>query len=214
MAALADSCPGPWRPADGDASMVLLRRLQDGDETALSALIERYRERLLRVVRIRLGPPGRGLRRVLESSDILQETWKAALAGVGDLRVEGDADLLNWLARIATNEIRDQLDRMHTQRRSIEREVSLEDTSAEQQADPSPMPDARAERAELAEVLDAGLAELPEHYREVVLLRDYCGADWPTIAAKLGRESVHATQQLHQRAWIRLRRVVGPRLRN
>lgn len=212
MTSLEDSCPGRLQPLDVAQSVDLLARAQAGDSAALGQLVERYQERLLRIVRIRLGPRGRGLRRFLESTDVAQETWKAALKGFGGLRLEGEGDLSRWLGRIATNEIRDLLDHVQAQRRARERERPL-DPSAPDPADPVAGPGTQAERAELSEMLDEVIAELPDDYRDVVLLRDYCGADWESVAERVGRSSVHAAQQLHQRAWIKVRRKIGPRLR-
>jgi RNA polymerase sigma-70 factor (ECF subfamily) len=188
-------------------------RARAGDRAAQGELVLRYQERLLRIVRVRLGPGGAGLRRYLESADVVQDTWKAALGGIQDLRVEGDAQILGWLARIATNQVRDRLDHARAARRALDREQALGEATAGEPADSAHGPRSEAEHAELAEILDASLAELPEDYREAILLRDYCGADWESIAERLERGSVHAAQQLHQRAWIKLRRQAGPRLR-
>ena len=212
MGSLEESCPGPLDAPQSGLALELLARAQAGNAEALDELIRRYHERLLRIVRIRLGPTGTGLRRFLESADIAQETWKAALGALDDLRVRGEPDLLAWLARIATNEVRDQLDRVRAQRRSLEREQPLPSEAGGEPIDPHTDPGARAARGELAEILDQAIAELPEHYREVILLRDYCGSDWETIAPRVGSPSVHAAQQLHQRAWIRVRRLAAPRL--
>jgi hypothetical protein len=46
----------------------------------------------------------------------------------------------------------------------------------------------------------------------VVLLRDYHGAEWTEVARSLATPSVHAAQQLHQRAWIKVRALAAPRL--
>jgi len=212
MGSLEESCPGPLAVVDGERSLDLLARAQAGDAEALDRLIRRYQARLLRIVRIRLGPAGSGLRRFLESADIAQETWQAALGALADLRVTGEADLLAWLARIATNEVRDQLDRVRAQRRSLEHEQPLPSSAGADPVDPRSDPGARAARGEMAGILDDAIAELPEDYREVIVLRDYCGADWGSIAERIGRPTVHAAQQLHQRAWIRVRRLAAPRL--
>ena len=212
MKALEESCPGPWPAQDGERPADLLARAQAGDAAALNDFVLRYHERLTRVVRIRLGPRGAGLRRFLESTDVVQETWKAALNGIGDLRIQGDAQVLSWLARIATNEIHDLVDRVQAERRSLEREQPLAEASVGHPADSEAGPVTRAALSEASEILDRTLAELSLDYREVILLRDYCGDDWESIAARLGRGSVHAAQQLHQRAWIKVRRLAGPRL--
>jgi RNA polymerase sigma-70 factor (ECF subfamily) len=212
MTALEESCPGPLPDPAASRSLELLARAQGGDAKALNELVSGLQERLLRIVRIRLGPAGSGLRRYLESGDIAQETWRAACGALGDLRVSGGSDLLHWLARIATNQIRDQLDRVNAQRRARDRERGLAESSNAEPPDPRSGPASVAARNEVAEVLDAAIAELPEEYREVILLRDYCAADWDSIAPRVGRDSVHAAQQLHQRAWMKVRRIAGPRL--
>ena len=63
----------------------------------------------------------------------------------------------------------------------------------------------------MRELLDEEVSRLPDEQRRVVLLRDYCGEDWDRIAVELDREN-GATRQLHQRAWIRLRQALRPRL--
>jgi RNA polymerase sigma-70 factor (ECF subfamily) len=196
--------------------MALLARARAGDGGALGELLARYQEPLLRIVRIRLGS---GMRMWLESGDIVQETYQALLRDVGRLELAHGDDLVQWLARVATNRIRDQHDRMRAQKRDPEREHALEDDAVSHAApaaslaatDTAP-PDA-AMRREVREILDAAIAGLSEEYREAILLRDFCGASWEHVARELGRESVHAAQQLHQRAWIKVRRLAEPRLR-
>jgi RNA polymerase sigma-70 factor, ECF subfamily len=207
---LEESCPGPPRREDLGLSRALLSRARDGDGDALNELFTRYYDRLRRIVRIRLGPEAR---RMVDSGDIVQETFHAALAGLVDLRITDDGELLRWFARVAENRIRDEVDRQRAAKRSVDRERALDAaTERSSLADGATTPPDGAYRAEVREVLDAALAGLSEEYREAILLRDFCGAEWATIAAKLGRESVHAAQQLHQRAWIKLRRAAQDRL--
>lgn len=207
---LEESCPGALPATDLGLSRALLARAQDGDTHALNELFARYYERLRRIVRIRLGQEAR---RLVDSGDIVQETFHAALAGLVDLRVSDDGELLRWFARVAENRIRDEIDRQRAQKRAAEREKALEvATEKSGLADGVTEPPDAAYKREVREVLDLAIAGLPEEYREAVLLRDFCGADWEHIARRLGRESVHAAQQLHQRAWIKLRRAASERL--
>ena len=69
-------------------------------------------------------------------------------------------------------------------------------------------------RKELEALFDAAVNELPDDQREVVIQRDYCGLEWDEVAANVGRDNAHAARQLHQRAWISLRRTLGPKLRS
>lgn len=207
---LEESCPGPTPREDLGLSRALLARAQAGDPAALNELVARHYDRLRRIVRIRLGPEAR---RMVDSGDIVQETFQAALTGLVDLAVSDDGELLRWFARVAENRIRDEIDRQRAAKRAAERERPIDAASTRSTlADDATTPPDGAYRTEVREVLDAAIAELSEEYREAVVLRDFCGADWETIAKKLGRESVHAAQQLHQRAWIKLRRAASERL--
>ena len=58
----------------------------------------------------------------------------------------------------------------------------------------------RVQRRELEATLDECLAELPDHFREVILLRSYAGMDWAEIAMELGKPTKQAAEQLFQRA--------------
>ncbi len=207
---LSESCPGALAAPQLGVSRALLARAQVGDPAALNELFDRYYERLRRIVRIRLGAQSR---RMIDSGDIVQEAFQAALSGLLDLRVSEDGELLRWFARVAENRIRDEVDRQRAAKRSVEREKPLEvATERSALAEPNTSPPDAAWRSEVREVLDDAIGGLSDEYREAVLLRDFCGADWETIAARLGRESVHAAQQLHQRAWIKIRRVAEPKL--
>lgn len=199
-------------PTADALSLVLLSRAQAGDEAALQQLLERYQERVLRIVRIQLA--GSPLRRLHDSMDLVQSTFLAALPKIRELRPSSAASLLRWLATIATNELRDTYARETAGKRDLRRAAPLEATSGLRDAAPAPSTDApgrAAEEAELRERLDAEVAELPPDQRRVVLLRDYFGESWEQIARELQREQ-GAARQLHQRAWIQLRRRLRPLL--
>jgi len=167
-------------------SLALLARAQTGDRGALEDLVSRYQERLRRIVRIQLGS---SLRRQYDSMDIVQSTFAAALPKIGDLHPRSAAGLLAWLALIATNQIRDAHDHVRAGKRDIAREDHAEDAQA---------------------ATSAG-GTRPGDEASLAVLRDYCGEDWDRIAIELDRDK-GATRQLHQRAWIRLRRALRPRL--
>lgn len=213
---LLSSCPGLRSAAELENSVSLLARARAGDRAALGDLVSRHQEQLLRIVRIRLGT---GMRRWVESGDIVQETYQALVREIGRLELEHGEDLVQWLAHVATNRIRDQHDRARAQKRDGERERALEDDAASQTspafelAAEDTAPPERAMRREVREILDGAIAELSAEYREAILLRDFCGASWEHVARELGRDSVHAAQQLHQRAWIKVRKAAEPQLR-
>lgn len=199
---------------DERRSLELLADAQGGDRSALQELLSRYQERLLRIVRIQLG--GASLRRECDSMDIVQSTFKAALPKIGELRPSSAASLLRWLALIATNQIRDAYDRRHALKREAARVEPLDTGSSrvderQLRAPSVASPERAAMLEEIRELLDANVASLPDDQRRVVVLRDYCGESWERISAELEREN-GAARQLHQRAWIHLRRALRPAL--
>lgn len=219
-------------PPDFNESMSLVRRFQDGDDAALNQLLERYQERLQRIVRIRLGSR---LRAHIESMDIVQEASMVAMRKLGDFQLRDNASILRWLSQIVLNQIRDVHQYFDAERRDVGRVVSLEPTQgaaedtrpALQLAGDDPLPEELAWRSELREILDDSMTKLTDEYREMVLRRDYYGEDWATIAHELGYvarqgesasskerldRAIHAAQEFHRRAWIKLRQIVRPRL--
>lgn len=212
--ALSRSLSGEDLPDPG-RSLDLLAQAQRGDREALEELVTRYQDRIRRIVRIQLGSSD--LRRDYDSMDIVQSTFKAALPKIGDLRPRTAAGLLQWLSLIATNQIRDAYAGQHAAKRDIGRRVPLEgdaassDSAAPQVSDSGTAPDQRALLNEIRELLDEEVARLPEDQRRVVVLHDYCGEDWGRIAEELDREN-GAARQLHQRAWITLRRALRPKI--
>lgn len=197
-------------------SMYLVGRAQAGDREALDHLLERYQDRLRRIVRVRLGPR---LSAHVEIMDIVQETCAVAARRIEHLELHSPASILHWLSRIAENQIRDAHDYHFAQKRDRRRDQRI-DAQRDDESTASPpalqgsttMPDERAWKNELREILDEALSTMPEDQREVILERDYCGADWEHVARQLERPNVHAVQELHRRAWIRLRRLVKPKL--
>src|SRR5262245_29002800 len=92
---------------DLDLTLQLVRRVQSGDRAALQPLFERYYDRVRRIARVRLGA---GLRQRMDSGDIVQETFIAALSGFDRFELRDEASLLQWLAVLLENRIRDAAD--------------------------------------------------------------------------------------------------------
>ena len=208
LARSLDGLPDPRHSLD------LLAQAQDGDRQALEDLLRRYQDRIRRIVRIQLGSSP--LRRDHDSMDIVQSTFRAALPKIGDLTPRSAASLLQWLALIATNQVRDAYAAQRALKRDIGREVGFDPTQsvdgvAAQLSAPDASPEHRALLNEMRELLDDEVARLPEDQRRVVLLRDYCGEGWDRIAIELERGN-GAARELHQRAWIKLRQALRPKL--
>lgn len=202
---------------DVTESMRLLDLVQQGDEAALNDLLRRYEDRLKRIVRIRLSAK---LRRCVETVDIVQETFQSAIKHIGDLEMRSTASIMQWLSRIAENQMHDVHRRFYGQKRDRTREVRLAD-GGRLADDSSPgfvaatnevTPDEQVATDEIRKIVDDAVAELPDDYREVIMLRTYYGGSWEFVAQQIGRPNADAARQLHRRARIRLSRIMQGRL--
>lgn len=193
-------------------SLELVRSAKNGDLRALDELFARYYERIRKVVRARLGVK---LRELVDSGDILQETFAAALQAFDRFEPRDEASLVHWLSKIAEHAIQDAAAYWRRQKRNAARRVPLEVVSGESDRLPAggagPLTQLAA-REELS-LAERCLGELPDPYREVIVLRKIVGADWAFIAKELGRPSPDAARMLYGTALARLDRAMRRRVR-
>lgn len=192
-------------PADPvTRSVELLRRARAGERSALNRLFERYYGRLRRIVRVRLGP---ALRRQVDSAEILQETFAAAVKDLERFEIREEASLIHWLGRIAHHRI---LEAARRAERGVGRERLHDPPETDRPGrrdavpDTSPTPSEAAAHREEAARLERCLDGLPEAERELILLRDYAGASWQLVAEATGRPSADAARMAHSRAMAAL----------
>jgi RNA polymerase sigma-70 factor (subfamily 1) len=201
---------GGAQPLDGGAlsrSIELVGLIQQGDREALDELLERYKPRLRRIIRVKMGSR---LQRYLDEDDILQEVFLIAMRKGQDFELRSHAGILQWLARIAQNEISSKVEFYKAQKRDQGREVPIRADSGTGHGvlvpGPQATPSQEALRAEFEELVDSYVEELePSDYREVVLRRDYYQEEWEGIRAAMGRPTIEAIQELYRRAHKRLR---------
>ena len=198
-------------------SLDLVRSAQKGDSGALNLLFERYYERVRRVVRMRLG---RKLRQEMDSGDILQETFLAAAKAFDNYEVREEAALINWLAKLAENQIiraadyhgaqkRNQDRRMHLQ--SLSGSGNMSETQSFQLPGNAPKPIDDVAGSEEEALLEQCVAELSEEYKELIILREYAGASWDEIARETGRPSPDAARMMHGKAMLELSKLLKER---
>ncbi len=197
------------RPTDLTLTLDLLRRAQGGEKLALERLLERYYERVRRIVRLRLGS---ALRRRLDSGDILQDTFLAAVRNFARFEVRDEASFINWLSVLAENQIRDAADHHGAQKRDVGRQVPLEFTDKSGAIGIDPVasglaPPGLASKAEEIARIEDAIDKLPPELRELIILRDYAGASWETIAEQTGRPSPDAARMMHAKAMVLLTRL-------
>jgi RNA polymerase sigma-70 factor (ECF subfamily) len=158
----------------------LLVRLEDGDKGALSELFVRHRERLRRMIRLRLD---RRLQGRVDSSDVLQDAYLEIARRAGEYLAEPTLPPFLWL-RFLTSQTLQALHRHHlkVQMRDAGQEVSLR-RRATPQANSACLaeillgrltsPTRAARRAEMQRKLQEILNDMEPIDREVLALRHF-----------------------------------------
>jgi RNA polymerase sigma-70 factor (ECF subfamily) len=183
-----------------------LDALRRGEPWALDELARRYRDGLLLLARMQLGPR---LQSRLDASDVVQLALLEAVRALPCFRGDSEAELAAWLRAVLAGVLAHEV-RRHagTQARDAGREVALGSGLAglvpADQTSPSQGADRREQEGRLAEAL----ARLPEDYRAVIELRNLQGLSHEEVAARLGR-GVGAVRMLWVRALARLREELG-----
>ena len=134
-----------------------------GDHAAFERLMRRHNRRLYRLARA-------ALRDRTEAEDALQDAYVCAYRSIGQFR--GEASLSTWLSRLVLNECFGRL-RRSARRQNVMTIVSpnapIECTYMA--ANESETPDTELARAQMRDLLERKLDELPENFRTVFVLR-------------------------------------------
>lgn len=179
----------------------LLARARRGEPLALDRLLDRYRSRIRSLVRKKLGD---GLRKNVESSDIVQSVCLEAVKGIAEADLTSEEGLLAWLARLADNTIKDKNRYFKAQKRRVEAQPDDgEFLGLSQVPGAGPTPSRDLGRVERMEFLMQALKRLPEDYRRVILLVRFEKKSHEEAARIMGR-SERATRMLLARARVRL----------
>lgn len=197
------------RPLDTEQ---LLERAGRGDPAARQELLIGHRDRLRRMVALRLD---RRLASRVDPSDIVQESLAEAHQQLSDYLVRRPLPFYAWLRQFAWERVAKQYERhVRAQRRSVTREEAppLPDESVAQLAHrliaSATSPSRRLLREELRDRVRTALACLKPHDREVLVLRYLEGLSNSETAAVLGiGESTVGMR--HLRALERLRVLLG-----
>ena len=186
----------------------LLRRARAGDTQALGDLLALYRDYLKLLAKLQID---RRLRRKLDASDVVQDALLLAHRYFERFRGTSENELVAWLRQILATSMAVIVRHYYgtKQRRvHLEQELrhDLDDASRALNARlvPSTPSDAAAQREE-GVLLANALARLPNHYREVLVLRHLEGLSMSDVAQRMGR-SIDSVKKVWSRGLIRLRR--------
>lgn len=159
---------------------------------AVDALFDRHRARLLAMVQTRMDSQ---LRRRVDPSDVIQEAWITASAGLADYVRDRPIRFYPWLRAIAIERLID-LHRKHvvargqSVRREVEGGLSVSKSGwrslAVSVADSNLEPDRRVSLRERAAQLENAIEQLPVNDREIIVLRHIEGLSVAETADVLG----------------------------
>ncbi len=181
----------------------------------LNRLLDGHRERLLRMVQMRLHPQ---VRQRVDASDVIQDAYLEIAQRVEDYVKNPQMPFFLWVRRIAGDRLlkahRFHLDaKQRDVRRQAAPERRMPDVSTialvDQLAGGSTSPSVGAARAELRERIAVMLDELSDIDREVLCMRHFEELSNEEVAQELGLTK-HAASKRYVRALQRLRDLVGP----
>ena len=184
----------------------LVARLRVGDDASYEQLVRTYGGRMLAVAR-------RLVRNEEDARDCVQEAFLQAFRNIE--KFEQRASLGSWLHRIVVNAAL-----MKLRARARRPEESIEDLLPQFDADGQrTAPEAELavslellERREVREAVRRSIDQLPDGYRNVLLIRDIEGYDTEETAALLGLTPGAVKTRLH-RARTALKSLLAPVIR-
>ncbi len=191
----------------------LLEEAKGGCQVALGKLAELCRPYLLLIANEDLNPLLRGK---LDASDVVQEALIAAHRDIAQFRGQKEVDFLAWVRGILINDLLEAR-RKHcgTAKRNVGREIPLDGDSVRGQPSIEVVGEAVSPRSEViakeeAEALAWAMNQMPEHYREVIRLRNWEELSFEDVGTRIGR-GAEATRKLWSRAILHLQKTLERR---
>ncbi|HEY6565797.1 MAG TPA: sigma-70 family RNA polymerase sigma factor [Pirellulaceae bacterium] len=195
----------------GDVSRFgqLLNAARQGDAAAQGTLMHECRDYLLLIANQDLDQE---LQAKLGASDFVQQTMLAAHEHFPQFRGGSWEELKGWLRQILRNDLNRARRRFLTaERRSAQREHRLNDSQLVQPQlstdGNTPSTDAVLREESLA--LKNALAQLPDHYRQVIQMRDWENLSFAEIGRRMSLTD-EAARKVWRRAIVKLESALRP----
>ena len=154
-----------WKESSPDEDIRLAIRCQQGDPSAFEELVRKYRQPVINLVYHYIGQKE-------DIEDIAQKIFIKIFFSLA--KFDTKRPFFPWLYRIAVNQCYDELRHIRRRKTYTFSELNLEDYSSIEKlidkAEASKHSD--EERSELQSLLEKILDQLPDHQREVIVLRD------------------------------------------
>jgi RNA polymerase sigma-70 factor (ECF subfamily) len=191
-----------------DKTRELVAMAKDGNESAISQLWTVYGARVHWIMRLRMG---KELRSKLESTDLAQDALLSALGDLENFTYKNEGDFLRWISTIAENRLRDNLDKLHADKRNIRKEIRISKPGANPVSKSAvsftpieaTTPSVIMSRKEELDKLEKAIDKLKPDYKQVIVLAKIEGLSYKEIADKLGKTS-EAVRKLISRAMAAL----------
>lgn len=158
-----------------EADLILVERIQSGDQEAFGLLVNKYQRKLLRLVM-------RFVRDTAEAEDVTQEAFIKAYRALPSFR--GESAFYTWLYRIGVNTAKNWLvanaRRMPTVSDITDEDGEGIDDSGLLRDDQTP--DRILLSKQIGATVDAAMDALPEDLRTAITLREIDGLSYEEIA--------------------------------
>lgn len=149
-----------------------IRAARKGDSDAFAELVRLYEKKVLALT-------NRMCKNPEDAAEAAQEAFLSAWQGLPDFR--GDAAFSTWLYRLASNACIDLLRRENRHRDAAALSLNDDETGFDAPS-AEPLPQEAAERREIREQVEAGLAALSPEHRQVLILREIHQQSYDEIA--------------------------------
>lgn len=171
-------------------------RVRAGETALYEVIMRRYNQRLYRIARAIL-------RSDAEAEDVMQDAYVRAYEHLGQFAAR--APFAAWLTRIAVHEALARL-RLSNRNQSLDENEYDGDLSM-QMTSKSLDPEQNASGAQLRDLLEEAVLNLPEHYRTVIMLRDIEELSTSETAEALDLTEDNVKVRLHRghgmiRSWL------------
>ncbi|HEX5484770.1 RNA polymerase sigma factor RpoE [Limnobacter sp.] len=164
--------------SDKDEDLIIVRRVQSGDQAAFNLLVSKYHRRVARLLT-------RMVKNQEDIDDVVQETFIKAYRAIGNFR--GESAFYTWIYRIAINTAKNLLV-TQSRKPSALREIAdednetFEDNSALSNID---TPESLYESRQIGVAVNDAMTALPEELRSAIVMREIDGLSYEEIAAAM-----------------------------